>query len=1281
MPRHDCNDWTAPELKARERKARIIRDEASDAQHKAADPRASVFVSAHAGSGKTYLLVNRVIRLLLSGTPPQRILCINYTRAAAAEMRTRIFQRLAEWIHLDDDHLLESIRDRLGQADFSVDDLPRARRLFARALETPGGLRVFTIHGFCERLLQAFPVEAGLPPGFEVLEEAQAAELLARARTRLLTAPDALGEEMRQHLALLATFRHENDLSGLLFDLLRHRRLLRRMANDEDLKNAVYARLAASTGATQVPLDPDKWTHEWFRQLNRQEILGLLQRLDDAIATARKTGATDKTARECLAALAEAIGRDDADAAWDVARKWFATGDMSPRKTLLTKDFRQRLPHLANWLKEEQERFIDALQGYLARRLLAANVALYEAGMAILDLYEREKIRAGKFDYDDLVARTLDLLADDNLKASWVLYRLDGGIDHILLDEAQDTSPEQWEILERITEDFFAGDGADHPLPRTIFVVGDVKQSIYSFQGAAPEEFRRMRDFFQRRAKEARMTFREQPLEVSFRGAPEILEIVDEVIGQDDFDLGEDDIRKHTSARPHVRGLVELWPLEEAEKRREPDDPMAIWRAPEEITTTMRPQLRLATRIADTIAEWLGRGEALPPDALDGNKGADNGEVMPEPSPRPIRPRDILVLVQRRSGFMEPIISALKRRNIPVAGADRLKVSEHIAVRDLMALARFLLLPADDLSLAEVLKSPLLERDDGEPFTDDDLLRLRGELFDFDAPLERIDQIHDDRPLWRQLRRAAASGAPVKNAVRRLKRWRAMAGQVPPFELFGHVLWRDGGMWRFLRRLSHEATEPLEAFLDLALQHEQTAQPSLEDFIRWLERDAPEIKREQEGNADDDGPGEVRVMTVHGAKGLESPVVFLADTVRTPDRGKLGLVDIPLSDAPLPGEEAGQRLPLWPLSAAHRPRAVEELVRRALVDQEREYNRLLYVAMTRAADRLIVCGAESGNDGDNGEDGRKGKSSAPRIISWHERVARILQRDEYAVPLPDGRTIWRYPRDVPGCRASGADGEAPDASLPPWVLQPARPEPGPAEWIAPSRLMVPEGGGPDLPDDRAPTPEAPEPVLSPLAILRAGADSPSGNPFRRGQLIHKLLQYLPEVPAEQRERHALRWLRHAEPELDDRRAMNIWAEVKAVMEDSRFAALFGPRARAEVPFAARLDVPCELPAAPGTAPLLGGQIDRLVVTDTEVLVADFKTARPVPRDINEVPPSYIRQMALYRLAMRQAWPDRTVRCALLFTAGPTWLEIPAAMLDAATRDCHAVLRTGATAKR
>ncbi len=1257
----DTVEAASAERKMLLQKADHVQAHASAQQHKAADPKLSVFVNANAGSGKTYLLVNRVIRLLLDGARPESILCLTYTKAAATEMRSRLFDRLAEWIHLDDGELLERIRgDRhLNHANFRDDQLPLARRLFTMALETPGGLKVQTIHAFCERLLQAFPVEAGMPPGFEVMDETQTRALLEEAKARLLVAEGGESAVLREWLALLATLNSEERMHKLLGALLRHRQLLARMRRSDEVHDAVMKALRVAVGiGEKEPEDEQTWLAAWFEQLPRRALEQCLQQL--ASLPERILRDTD---RKTCAALREMLRANDAAAAADIAMRLFLKADgelRHERRWLLTSKVRDAAPQAVAVLKQQEHAIWRLRQGLLARRMLAANVALLQVGQAILDLYEQEKARQGRFDYDDLILRTLALLDGD--RGAWVLYRLDGGIEHLLLDEAQDTSPEQWEILLRLTEEFTAGSGAERPGRvahagrRTVFAVGDVKQSIYSFQGAAPEAFHQVRDFFRERHAQAGLEFDAVPLGVSFRTVQEILEVVDTVLGLDGFRLGEDDLTPHESARPHVRGFVELWPLEEGGEADDVDDEAAgvdggeedettravrqLWQVPVSLEADMRPRLRLAARIADTIRRWLDEGEALPPDERQGQDG-----------PRRIQPKDILILVRNRTTLMDAIVSALKQRGIAVAGVDRLKVVDHIAVQDMLALVRFLLLPADDLSLAAVLKSPLAEKDDGTPFDDDDLLRLRGELFDFSAPLENIVQVHEERPLWRQLQAAAEAGAPVRQVVVRLRQWRKMAGQVPPWELLAHVLWRDGGVRRFVARLGEEALEPLEALLDLAQRFEREEAASLSAFVEWLQHEAPEIKRELEGaESTADDAGAVSVMTVHGAKGLEAPVVFLADTTDVPTEKHLDLIELAL-----PQGQAGAQLPLWPMRGADRPAMVRELVEAHKRGVEEEYNRLLYVAMTRAADRLYVCGAKSrhgkgGNGADDGEGGSGASASKPRIRSWYEWLSDVLCKDEFAVPLEDGRTVWRFPREVEEYRCEQVPQPAEPVPLPDWAMQDALEEPGPAEWLSPSRLG--DGG-------KGEGARAAEPVLSPLELVQR-RDETLPDALRRGVFIHKLLQYLLEVEAERRAPLAVEWLMQPGQGLDETRAQALWVEVERVLAEPEAQALFGPHSRAEVPFAARLPG-----AGNGAGMLVSGQIDRLAVLEQEVIVADFKTARPLPRGVQDVPDSHVRQLALYRHAAARIWPDKAVRGVLIYTAGPLLLKLPEEMLEAA----------------
>ena len=1142
---------------------------AQQQQNQAADPAVSAWVSAHAGSGKTHLLANRVIRLLLTGADPARILCLTYTRAAAAEMKARIFDRLASWIDKDDDELVTDIHETLG-VRLSRDELVLARRLFARTLETPGGLKVQTIHAFCERLLQAFPVEAGVPPGFEVLDEAAAAELLAQARASVLAADDprltaAIGE--------IAAQRNENDFDGLLQDLLAQAHLLRPLLH-EDPGRAAQARKELhdrQCALLKIGMeDAATIIEHWHATLDT----GLLRRAADhleAIGGPRNAGQATLLRRIAAA--------EDAATAFKVAREAFlkkvngdAVGDPKADAYVLTKKAAEAAPALAAALFDLRDATHAALQRQRAALLRDLNAALIDVGVAVLERYEHLKAAGGHYDYDDLIARTLALL-QDNPVAAWVLYRLDGGIDHLLIDEAQDTSPHQWEIIRLLTEEFTAGEGARAKVERTVFAVGDFKQSIYSFQGAQPAEFARMRAYFERRVSAARQEFRTVPLDVSFRTAPQVLDIVDRVLNQPDMDLGLDGaIPTHVAARRQAHGGVELWPLETAQAGGNEIDK---WAAPGSLEEEHHPRLRLAVRLAATIRRWLDAGHPITA------KGT-HGETT-----RPIEPGDILILVRTRTTLMDTIVSALKQHDIPVAGADRLRVGEHIAVRDLIALGRFLLNAEDDLALACVLKSPLLRRDDGGWFDDDDLIRLRHSRGGPRASL------------WEQLRHDGRA----RRAVATLKRWREEALALPPSAFYARLLGRDGRRRAFIQRLGREAEEPLDAFLDLARRHERDGDGALLSFLEELENAGVELKRDMEAPR-----GEVRVMTVHGAKGLEAPMVFLADTTTRPDKRHLEF------HAHADGHDTG--VPLWLPSRLRHERA-DALIDEALAEQMREYNRQLYVAMTRARERLIVCGAL----GKNAKDGQAPEGS------WYERFARELMRDD----LKSG-DLWRYPPEAPPATSARSTRTPTPPSLPAWARgKPSHPDTARA-WAAPSRL------------ERQPA------VLSPLA--RTGDD-----PFRRGNLIHRLLQFLPDLPAEQRQRKAIDWLTRFHDMPTDEAEL-LWKEVHGVMNHPDVAPLFGPGSRAEVPIAARIIDEADKER------VISGQIDRLVVLNEakQVLIVDYKSDRPPPKRVEDVAEEYLAQLAAYAAAVRPLWPDHAIRAALLWTALPRVMELPGDML-------------------
>jgi len=1143
------------------------RAEAEAAQRRAADPTVSAWVSASAGSGKTTLLTARVLRLLLGGTEPGRILCLTFTRAAAAEMATRIAQRLGEWAASEEETLAAALAGLGVRADAAT--VARARSLFARVLDSPGGLRIATFHAFCQSLLRRFPLEASVAPHFALVEERDQAELLTAARDEALAAPSA---GMERALETVAPFADAEGFSGLVRGVLSaHARLERALSggNAPDGVAAMQRRVLA------VGLD-DTETSVLAEACGRD--LTHLTRAASALAT---SGSGED--RDRAAAIGRWLARRPAEriARWEEWRAVFLTAEGKPRARLATSGAERSMPGLGEIMRAEAEAVLAVEEQLRRARAAACSEAVLRLVAPVIDAYGRRKrFRAG-LDYDDLIERTRRLLAATD--TAWVQYKLDGGLDHVLVDEAQDISAAQWEVVESLTGEFFAGEGARAGVARTLFAVGDVKQSIYSFQGAAPAEFSRARDRASARVAAVRGArgFRNERLAVSFRSTAPVLALVDAVFADPEASSGvslDGAPIVHRPAREGQAGRVELWPAVPADAVPDADgwslEPTERARSGEE---------KLAQAIAARIHRWLETGETLPA----------RGRAM--------RAGDILVLVRRRRAFVGHLIRALKARRIPVSGVDRMVVADELAVMDVLATLEALLLPEDDLTLAAALRSPLFG------LSDPSLMALalgRGRLSLRGALRRRAGE----RPEWQEAEAILSALA-------------ARADFDTPHGLISRLLGPLGGRARLLARLGPDAADPLDELLNAALAHERAHPPSLQGFLAWLRAGGSEIKREQEPGADS-----VRVMTVHGAKGLESPVVILADTTSVPRQ--------PDDLHWLPDPATGTDVPLWAPRRELRPWPVEQARARAQAETMQEYRRLLYVALTRAEDRLLVTGALS----------RKGAGKDPGC--WYDLVEAGFRRLPGAVAAgfdpgallgeqgwPAGGWFFETVQEPRVQLRRDAEGAAPSppAELPAWVR--AAP---PAEEMPPRPLSPSEDEG-----------EEP-PAASPLT--EAGATE---RRFRRGTLVHALLEHLPGLPPGERRAAAERFLSAPGLGLPADVVSEIAAETLAILDDPRFAPLFAPGALAEAPVAGRV----------GNR-VVAGQVDRLAITDTEVLVADFKTNRPPPERVEEVAPAYLRQMAAYRAVLRGAFPDRAVRCALVWTYAARMMELPEALLDA-----------------
>jgi len=1114
------------------------------AQRDASDPERSVWVTANAGSGKTYVLTARVLRLLLSGAKPEEILCLTYTKAAAAEMRGRVAERLGKWALLGEPELIKDLTELSGDAPTPGMRL-RARSLFARALEAPGGLRIQTIHAFCESVLHRFPREAQVPFDFSVLEEHQRDAMLLEAREAVIAA----GLKGSGEAAAVET------LFGLLSDFSVETAILEALNQQRTLRTILAQKRVAKRALRSLIGD-----------------VGSIDDVRDALGSGYSLTREDHAAIFALippdpdgADFVDRLSQIDPDRADpDALLDAFLTQDRTLRKTLIKKATAALIPDVAARVVAEGQRVERLYQDLIRAELVARSEAMLDIVAAISAYYEKQKRARSLLDFDDLIEKLAALLRDE-AQGTWVRYKLDAGLSHILVDEGQDTNPLQWQVVGALIDDFFFGESAADR-PRTLFAVGDQKQSIFSFQGADPEVFVEAGRQYAFSAKAAHFEITPVPLRYSFRTLPNVLNAVDEVFRRSDLRQGalEESGVAHSTARADPGGSVTLWPP--IQDQPDPVDPHNWPMAPPK-EQTQSAQRQVAERIAREIRAWI-----------DGRRPLG-------PRGRAVEASDVLILVQVRSILFHEIIRALIRAGVPTPGADRLAVTTHIGVLDLMALGDVLSNPADDLQLAALLRSPLFD------VTEDELMAV-------------AQPRADKEWLWRALE---GSDIPsVRAAHQQLRAWRSRLDFDRPFNFYSNVLYAGGGLRRMRGRFGSEIDDVMAEFLDLALLHEQSSQPSLLGFLAELRSREVTIKRELA-----EGGSGVRVMTVHGAKGLEAPIVILADAATT-ERGR-DRRSIYLTAQP----------PLFIHAASdgtHSPET-REFKDEADADQLREYWRKLYVAMTRAEDELYVTGYLT----------KQGKIDG----SWYEAVEQGLAPLSEVVTDAEGKRIALvYPRErpVPARLRPGEETNVTPAGpleLPPLPAHKAR------RVLRPSSLDT-----------------AADPARTLGTRLEQGLDPETAR--LSGTALHALLQHLARVTPGERQMVADRALAMLLPSAPEQHPALV-ARAVSILSRPELAHLFGPDSRAEVPFLATAK-------RDGETVTIAGRIDRIVVTPDEVLLVDFKSDANPSREPSDIPRAYQRQLGLYALVASQLFPRQRVNAAILWTSLESLLKLPEAAL-------------------
>ncbi|WP_435257076.1 double-strand break repair helicase AddA [Thioclava sp. FR2] len=1108
--------------------AKVLHD-ASVAQIVAAKPEVSTWLSANAGSGKTRVLTDRVARLLLNGVLPQHILCLTYTKAAATEMQNRLFKRLGVWAMKPDPELREDLAELGEGSDLTPERLALARQLFARAIETPGGLRIQTIHSFCATLLRRYPLEAGVSPGFAEMDDrtAQALrdEILQDMADRI--APDAVRQMAEQGL-------------GDGFDSL-----LQSICGQAQ---SFPPTLRREEALARFDLPPGFSAGDLLAEVFLGHEAAIFAKWIDALAQFGKREASHIPRIRNLNLQAPGI------ADLEQLERMLLTGSdtKTPSQAKIdkyaNKDVRNAMGEMLGPFHDLMGRVEAARPKRLGLVAAEQMLVLHRFARIFLDEYERRKGEQGLLDFDDLIRRAGRLLNDPAL-AAWVLFRLDGGIDHILVDEAQDTSPQQWEVIERLAAEFTAGAGARSEA-RTLFVVGDKKQSIYSFQGADLSAFDARHALFGASFSEAGQPMQDQSLDYSFRSARAVLEVVDKTFGNE-FPAALGAAPHHLAFFNDLPGRVDLWPLIPKVETTSDNDG---W-SPVDLLSEDHHTVQLAQKIAGNIRAMIESGTQI---------------IDERHQTRPVKPGDFLILVQRRGPLFAQVIRACKQEGLAIAGADRLKLGEEIAVKDLKALLSFLATQDDDLALASALRSPLLG------WSEDQLYRLAHGRKGY---------------LWEALRNS--SNDATLNILNDL---RGQTDFLRPYELLERILTQHRGRENLLTRLGPEAEDAIDELLTQALIYEQRDVPSLTGFLVWLEADEVEVKRQLGGEGDS-----IRVMTVHGAKGLEANIVILPDTTDRQANDR---------DLFVQGED---KVALWKPPGDQRPSEVASVAAQRKLRSREESLRLLYVALTRARTWLIVAGAG---------DARSSTSKGPKP---REEWCWYLQVDQGMQALGS--------QALSGGGLRHETGNWPDAG-----------QRTSSEKVLPVFPVWYSSVAPEIARDLPPV--SPSDLGGAKALPGEGEETEVAK--RRGTVLHALLEHLPaHDPATWPE-----VARAIVPE--DMDVALFLAEAAGVLGDPALAFLFDPDSQAEA-----------VVTGPALGRTILGQVDRLVIKPDLVLVVDFKSNRVIPERVDQVPDGILRQMGAYAHVLAQVYPGRRVETAILWTAGPSYMPLDPDIVTAA----------------
>lgn len=1218
-------------------------------QKRAIDPATSAWVSANAGSGKTKVLTDRLLMLLLYGTAPSHILALTFTKVAAAEMLDRLNKKLSKWVTMSEEDLQQELIT-IGIETPSQEILTRARHLFTHVLETRGGIKIQTIHSFCQTILKKFSVEAGVSPQYETLTDEEDQNLLQEALfytfSTIKLPYNDLFEKSNPHYV-------EGAIKQILSYQMRLEKLHQKFPHDQDLIDFIFSIFQCDTQDTleniqqkfidQIPYDAFEEIIFHLQDVKNKKplivrtLLSSIVSYKDSLRGKSNSGKSNSGKNDS----GENNLEEDNTNLLAFYQELFFTKNLEPKalSSLASDAFQKDFPLLTDVLISEQKRLEDFFDHKKNITLARITSSLNLIARQTYHHYQHLKDKKSCLTYNDLIIRTRNLLTQNNEAAAWVLYKIDGGIDHILIDEAQDTNFEQWDIIKSISQEFFSGESKyddKAKLPRTLFVVGDAKQSIYSFQRSDPKAFIQLKSFFENKIQESQKRFDYIPLDESFRSAPAILKAVD-LIFNDPYvqqKFPEKNLQ-HIPFHKTRKGKVALLPLvtppsqtKEDAKDKTPNE--------EKAEEEQKASIILAQNLAQTIASWVGKRP------LTGEN-------------RLVRAGDIMILLRKREeAFISTLNRSLKNLGIPTAGADRLNITDELAIKDLLSAASFVLSPYDDFTLACFLKSPFIG------ITEEHLYELATTRIT--SSQNKSISPNTTPSLWEHLsQQKDPQYQDVISYLHTLLQRQAWK----PYDFFSYLLHQTGpllkdvtGYQNLIRRLGSDVKDPVEAFLTYALAFGDQHGHTLQGFVPHILKNKPQIRRDM----DVTDLQEVRTLTIHGAKGLQAPIVILPDAhASSIIKGGHKTPQV------LWHQQEDCFVPLWCPYVNLFSHFYKKVTDDYKIKAEEEHKRLFYVAATRPQNELYITGIKTKQTLD------------PEC--WYNLTENVFKKHAHKEPFPfiddQGEALVikdeeekqhansiSYLTEKRGEEKRGKEKrigkekkEEGEKTSPQKNNQTHQEEPNqtPENLEIPAFFQTPPAS---FYKNIAPShPSTQDDVTPPSAV--------SSHSMTRGIIIHRLLEMLPQVPASKRLESAIHYVKNytsydilSGPDSfgSEQDIHNLCTRLIHIIESKPFCDIFSEQSRSEVPLSGSMTINHQhVP--------IQGRIDRLLITDHDVTIVDFKSKTKVPETPDRIPQTYLYQMTCYHTIVQNIFKNKHVTSAILWTEDPMLMTIPETLIQ------------------